>query len=477
MQKPRGRVIVLGMDGLAWPVIDALVGQGRLPHFRHAMAAGVSCTLHSTIPPLTPAAWSTLFSGLPPAQHGVFDFTAREAGSYSFRLCSSADRRAEMIWARAGAMDRTVAVVNVPMTYPAPAVNGVCISGMDAPELAGAVSPGATMATLLATSPDYTIDAMSHWFTSRDTFLTRLRGMHQARHRLILHLLDEMAPDLFIAVYVIADRVQHVVWSMPLAAEVIAAYESLDLVLGDLLSRLGPDDVLLLISDHGFQGYRSEICLNRVLADAGLLVLDRSRCLALLEHFNHGRVHTRSQDLQASDWWCLPPRALWFDMVDWSRTRCAAYGLIGNLMINLRGREVRGTVAPGDQERLLDEVRALVVEAIHRLGHDVPVGLHRIEWDRQAMLPVSPPDAVLEIDGYRIGTWGGRELYAPAVLNPAAEGHTGTHSAEGVCLALGAGIPATPRRGTADATAITPTILDLLALPPDPGLPGTSLLR
>ncbi len=145
-----GRVIVIGMDGLSWPVIDALLAEGRLPSFRQALQSGSDRILRSTTPPLTPAAWSTLFSGLPPSQHRVFDFTAREAGSYRFRLCTSTDRQARMLWSLASDQGRKVVVLNVPMTYPPVEVNGIMVSGMDAPRLRGAVEPRQGLAKVLA---------------------------------------------------------------------------------------------------------------------------------------------------------------------------------------------------------------------------------------------------------------------------------------------------------------------------------------
>ncbi|MCP4549401.1 MAG: hypothetical protein GY835_23345 [bacterium] len=469
------RLIVIGMDGLDWSVVDVLMEQGKLPHFGEAITAGASWVLRSTTPPVTPAAWSTLFSGVPPREHGVFDFTAREAGRYRFRLCSATDRQAEMIWTLASERGRRVVVLNVPMTYPATPVNGIMVSGMDAPDLPGAVSPRAALATVLARSPCYTVDAMSHWFAERKVFFTNLWKMHRARHRLAMSLVEKADPELFICVYVIADRVQHVAWRDPPTEEVTTAYEALDAVLGDYLDRLRPEDELLLISDHGFQRLEAEICLNKVLSDAGLLVLDRSRCRTLLAKVRQRWVHTRSVAERPDGWWSLPPRALWFDAVDWPRTRCVAFGLYGNLVINLRGRDPQGVV---DQRResasLLGDVEDLVSSILGERGE---IRVHPIAWDHGSQRRISPPDAVVEMAGYRVATWGGREFYAPAIVGANAEGHTGVHSPEGVCLAVGPAFGSgSGRRGQADALDIAPTILELLGLTQRRALPGRLLM-
>lgn len=476
-RRPRKRVIVIGMDGLSWSVIDALLADGRLPSFRQALSSGAAAILRSTTPPLTPAAWSTLFSGLPPSEHRVFDFTAREVGSYVFRLCSSTDRRARMVWSVAGAKGRKVVVINVPMTYPPTAVNGLMVSGMDAPRLRGAVEPERATARILATAPDYAVDVMSHWFDDREVFHARLRSMHHARHRVALDLLDSSAADLFICVYVLADRVQHVEWSEPPSPAVCSAYEALDRVLGDYLDRIGEGDTLMVVSDHGFQSLRSEVCLNRLLVDGGLLRFKRGRCKDLVSRHDRRRTLIRSgigQDTPTS--WHLPPRAVWFNDVDWGRTRCAAFGLMGNVMVNQRGRDPNGIVAPGkDTAAVLRDVGQLVTDAVGKTISNIGVTVHPVVWDQRGPSTVSPPDAVVEVDGYRVGTWGGREFFCPSVLQDNFEGHTGTHSPEGVFIGVGRGMPMRAEREVNDAIDLTPTMMDLLELDPETRLPGRSL--
>ncbi len=466
------------MDGLSWPVIDALIIDGRLPNFRQALSSGAAGILRSTTPPLTPAAWSTLFSGLPPSQHLVFDFTAREAGSYHFRICSSTDRQARMVWSLASDQARSVVVLNVPMTYPPVEVNGIMVAGMDAPHLRGAVAPLQATAKVLATAPDYAVDVMSHWFADREVFGDRLRAMHRARHRVALEWLDSANPDLFICVYVLADRVQHVEWSEPPSPAVTAAYGVLDEVLGDYMERADGGAQLMLISDHGFQEFRSEVCLNRMLFDAGLLRLKRGRCREIVLRHDRRRVMSRGGGPAPASCWHLPPRALWFEDVDWQRTRCAAFGLMGNMMVNLRGRDPEGIVAPGDDAAaVLRDVEQLVADTVGRSVGDVPVTVHPVDWDHQRPAAVSPPDAVVEIDGYRVGTWGGREFFSPTVLQANREGHNGTHAPEGVFLGLGETMPRRAERGVFDAIDITPTIMDLLDLDPEDCLPGSSLVE
>ena len=301
--------------------------------------------------------------------------------------------------------------------------------------------------------------------------------MHRARHRVALELLDSVAPDLFICVYVHADRVQHVEWSEPPSPAVTAAYEALDDVLADYLDRLGEGDALLVVSDHGFQSLRSELCLNRLFVDNGLLRFKPGRCRRIVDRHDRRRALSRGiYGPEAPTYWHLPPRALWFDDVDWGRSRCAAFGLMGNVMVNQRGRDPQGIVAAGaDTASVLRDIGQVVTDAVARTVGDVDVTVHPVLWDHHRSATVSPPDAVVEVDGYRVGTWGGREFFCPSVLQENREGHSGAHALEGVFLGLGAGNPSLTERGSADAIDIAPTIMDLLDLDPGARLPGQSL--
>jgi predicted AlkP superfamily phosphohydrolase/phosphomutase len=106
-------------------------------------------------------------------------------------------------------------------------------------------------------------------------------------------------------------------------------YISFDRIIGDTLDALGEDDVLLVLSDHGFGSFRRSFDLNAWLRENGYLtVIDRPL--------------TGDNDLGLLN-------------VDWSRTRAYNAGLNG-LYVNLAGRESQGIVQPEDREALIDEI-------------------------------------------------------------------------------------------------------------------------
>ncbi len=112
------------------------------------------------------------------------------------------------------------------------------------------------------------------------------------------------------------------------------AYLGADRLVGEALEVVGPDDVLMVLSDHGFTTFRRGFNLNTWLLEKGYLKL-------------------RDPALQG--------REEMFTNVDWSATQ--AYGLgMNGLYVNEAGREKYGSVKPADRRRLLAEIRERLME-------------------------------------------------------------------------------------------------------------------
>ena len=52
--------------------------EGFLPNFKQLISEGDFKPLETTMPPLSPVAWSSFITGLDPAGHGIFDFLKRD---------------------------------------------------------------------------------------------------------------------------------------------------------------------------------------------------------------------------------------------------------------------------------------------------------------------------------------------------------------------------------------------------------------
>lgn len=75
------KVIVLGIDGMDHGLLERFMDEGRLPNFSRLADQGSFAPLQTTMPPLSPVAWSTFITGMDPGGHGVFDFLLRDAAT------------------------------------------------------------------------------------------------------------------------------------------------------------------------------------------------------------------------------------------------------------------------------------------------------------------------------------------------------------------------------------------------------------
>src|SRR2546430_4779749 len=131
------RSVIFGVDGLTFRIINPLIERGELPNFKKLRDEGCEAILESKYPPLTPPAWTSLSTGLKPAHHGVYDFWTydeqQEQESTRKARVQTKRKGGKAIWNLLSEYGKRVLVMNVPMTYPPEAVNGIMISGYMTP--------------------------------------------------------------------------------------------------------------------------------------------------------------------------------------------------------------------------------------------------------------------------------------------------------------------------------------------------------
>jgi predicted AlkP superfamily phosphohydrolase/phosphomutase len=146
------------------------------------------------------------------------------------------------------------------------------------------------------------------------------------------------------------DQVSHMLWrpmdpghpaydaaaDAPYAHAVEDLYVRLDAIVGRTLPRLGPDDLLVVMSDHGFTSWRRSFNLNTWLRDHGYLRLRRP---------------------------LRPGESAAFEDIDWTGTKAYGLGLNG-LYVNVRGRERSGIVDPAERDAVAREIAAKLLATI-----------------------------------------------------------------------------------------------------------------
>jgi len=78
----KGRMIVLGFDGMDPMTVNRLMQKGELPNMRKLSERGVFTMMRTTIPPQSPVAWGSFITGADPGVYGIYDFLHRDPETY-----------------------------------------------------------------------------------------------------------------------------------------------------------------------------------------------------------------------------------------------------------------------------------------------------------------------------------------------------------------------------------------------------------
>lgn len=296
------RVLLFGIDGLTFDVLNPLIERGLLPNFQRVRDGGVQAILTSVTPPMTPPAWMSISTGLSLAQHGVYDFWEYEQTEQGFQAHVVTHRKGgKAIWNILSEFGKRVIVMNVPLTYPPEPVNGLMLSGYMAPDTRAAITyPASFKDELLQAVPEYQIDldpAISGGQLG-DPLAATLK-MTRERLAMFRLVLDKPWDFCFLACSG-ADRIQHLRWDEIMAAhpQAIAYYQMLDAALGMMLNVLQADDLLMIVSDHGFRGVRRKFYIQEYLYQRGLLTMQDTSNRQRAELLGKGRELIRKLHLQ-----------------------------------------------------------------------------------------------------------------------------------------------------------------------------------
>lgn len=499
------RLLVLGLDGATWDLLDPFIAAGDLPHLARLRREGASGPLRSTTPPMTLPAWSSLLTGCGPGTHGIFDFTRRIPGTCSLEFVNATHRAIPSFLEVLSDRGARVASVAVPGTWPPSALNGVVLSGFDSPVATSADAscchPRSLHRDLVRRFGGFRYAPFQETHPGpgwHEAALPALLQEIQRKEEVARYLLGRERWDAFMMVFGESDTVAHHFWAFhdpasprhPADAPAVLrdairrVYARLDFAVGRLLDAAAPD-VVCVVSDHGVGGAGVHVLyLNNLLARHGWLAWrDRhgrstrsSRWLPQVREQALRLLPVGAQErlvraLPRPVLGALETRARWGG-IDFSRTRAFSDELNYAPSIHL-ARGTPGGGAGGQAGR--DDIPALVA---HLLAWEVD-GFHPVRQvltrDRVWRGPLVDrgPDLLLDLqvpDGYSLTvlpservaptvTW--RRLAPGEHLGGKGRGMNGTHRDLGVLLLWGGGTRPGP---VVDARLedVVPTLLHLV---------------
>ena len=305
--------------------------------------------------------------------------------------------------------------------------------------------------------------ALNEGVINEQDFLNQAYDIYEDRKKHFLDALKKNKEGLVVSVFDTTDRIQHMFFrylddTHPANAgkdsethkmAIQDLYRRMDQMLGDVLTQIRSDDLLMIISDHGFTQFKWGVNLNTWLWQNGYLVLKPGKT----------------------------PGGQWLKDVDWSHTRAYAFGLTG-VFINLKDRESQGIVANGDERLKLQlELKEKLEAIVDRDNGKRPV--------RRAMLSQmnlngpyvdDSPDLIVGYEkGYR-SSWNcavGR--ITDQVIEPNTRHWSGDHSVD---PELVPGVFFSNWKLTEENPTImdiAPTIQNLFGIPPEKNQDGRVL--
>jgi predicted AlkP superfamily phosphohydrolase/phosphomutase len=442
------RVMVIGLD-CAPPELVLDRWRGELPVLTSLAERGTRGVLRSCDPPITVPAWSSMTSSRTPGTLGFYGFRNRRDRSYdALVFADSRAVRLPRVWDLVSSRGRPVIVLGVPQTYPVSRVNGVMVSCFLTPdtETSQYTYPAELKQEIEGLVGRYMVDVENFRTNDKERLLADIEEMTERRFRVAEHLLETRPWDLFFMVEMGTDRIHHGFWRYfdsehrlhekgnPYESAMLDYYRALDAKLARVLRFADEDTAVLVVSDHGAKRMDGGICVNEWLRREGYLVL---------------------LDEPAGSVRFSP------DLVDWERT--AAWGEGGyycRLFLNVAGREPAGVVAPGDYERVRDELK----ERLEALGDENGRPIGTVAYRPEELYPECngiPPDLLVyfgDLYWRSIGQVGTGTVHV-------FENDTGpddaNHAFEGLYVVAGSGVSAGPGEER-DLRDIAPTILTLL---------------
>lgn len=434
------RVLVIGLDGATFDVLDPLIAAGKLPHIARLQSEGASGILESVLPSISPPAWTTAVTGVNPGKHNIFDFFHFSKTNGEAMMTSARERRARPLWSVLNSQGMKTGLINIPMTFPPDSVDGFMISGFPFPP--NDSSPITFPPTLEKELGEYPRDLFGEALRPglEAKLLERFHAGLESQLRVAKQLMRSEDWRLFWIVFTGTDKVQHFYWKFadpkipghdPLLAERYARsiedfWLRIDQAVGELIETAGEDVNILLVSDHGFSPIYKELRLWNWLKSEGFVTVN-------------------DEDPQKPSITAFPPGPF-----------------AGIVRVNTKGRDFDGRVAPGEQATAVRDAVRAKLEAL-RDPEDGEPFVERI-YNREELFhgpyAENAPDLIFLERKTRFVGRGGRE--APELFGPPSYTFSGFHRPEGILIARGPLVHPNPERGKFSIVDITPTVLWML---------------
>lgn len=342
------KVLVIGLD--CAPAEIVFDRREELPVLRELIENGLYGSLRSSDPPITIPAWMVMCTGKDPGKLGLYGFRHRKDYSYKdIWIATSQSIKERAVWDIIGEQGGQSCLVSVPPSYPPKPVAGNLISCFITPDIEKEYTyPLDLRQEIEAKFGSYIFDVVFRT-DEKDKLLEQIYEMTAKRFEIMNYLIRKKPWDFFMFVEIGVDRIQHAFWKYmdqehhlyvkgnKYENVIMDYYRDLDKKIGELLSNVDKDTVVLVTSDHGAKRMKGAFCINEWLIENGdLVVREKPQAPVSLNEVD----------------------------IDWSRSKVWGWGgYYARLFLNIEGREAQGIISPEDYEKerdaLLERIQSI----------------------------------------------------------------------------------------------------------------------
>jgi hypothetical protein len=409
------KVMLIGIDGAEWNLINPLMAAGRLPNFKRLVTGGASAPLKTILPTYSAIIWTTIATGVDENEHGVLDFTElrlpgmsrgvqrtlwgpallppyvgvreaaralNQAGLLKLIPVGSGQRRVKALWNILSDQGALVGVVNWFATFPVDPVKGYMVSDRNRIVFRDGEYPPLEGAPGLVFPPQYgrILDAAAAKddsdFPAAESFFTDPTGRAAPPAPAELgRFTDVYRADLFaaaaatkiardhhpqlLAVYLAGADVNSHFFMKGRQYLIERYYEALDRMVGRLIDAADDNTTVFVVSDHGW-GFRPGEPFSHFHAPDGVLIISGSGVVGGAHFESKPSVFDITPTVLAL--FGLPPT---HDMKGRVLSEVLAPGVVTAMRaIDSYGTHVPATVADGQQRN-----DPTVVERLRALGY------------------------------------------------------------------------------------------------------------
>jgi predicted AlkP superfamily phosphohydrolase/phosphomutase len=501
--KHKPKVVIIGLDGATFDIINPLIEQGKLPNIKKIMMGGANGILESTVPPLSPVAWTSFMTGTNPGKHNIFDFFGLKPKSYDLHLNNSTLRKAESLWSIVSRHGKKVGIMGVPMTYPVEKVNGFMISGLGTPSVySHFIYPEDIRHEIESKIGRYilTPDYVTNSDPSNPRYLSGILEMMDNHLNTIRYLMETKDWDLFIYVITATDEIQHSCWKCMdnnhpdyndrlnnnYGDFISQIYEKADNMLGGIMQASGPDASFFIMSDHGHMPLHKNFFLGNWLMQEGYFCFKpsynktvRYQLIKLLKLFSNKFLLPLGNLLNSKPMLSIITKlrgfiigmssSYYFNNIDYERTTAFCEGSFPAIYINSADKFPKGFVKKGEE---YNELRAEIIDKLLSLedpqtGKKVVKNVLKSEDLYKGDYVANAPDLICVLDDIYHGGGELDQLYFGHQSNELFGQHrwSSQHSMDGIFLATGPEIVSGKIISDAHIMDLAPTVLFMLGVP------------